>query len=163
MTRVYMDISIGGAPAGRMVFQLFSDRLPKTCENFRALCTGEKGFGFANSIFHRVIRGFMAQGGDFTRGDGRGGKSIYGDRFADEGFIFKHTKRGQLSMANCGPDTNGSQFFITFVATPHLDGHHVVFGEIVEGMSVLDAIEKNPCDRSDRPTREVKITACGQL
>ncbi|KAK2947786.1 putative Peptidyl-prolyl cis-trans isomerase B [Blattamonas nauphoetae] len=163
MSRVYMDISIGGQPAGRLVFQLYSDKLPKTCENFRCLCTGEKGFGYANSSFHRVIRGFMAQGGDFTRGNGTGGKSIYGDRFADEGFPVKHTKRGQLSMANAGPNTNGSQFFITFVQTPHLDGKHMVFGELVEGMNVLDAIEKNPTQPGDRPIKEVKITASGQL
>ena len=104
----------------------------------------------------------MAQGGDFTTNDGRGGKSIYGDRFADEGFMYRHTKRGLLSMANAGPNTNGSQFFITFVATPHLDGHHVVFGELIEGMNVLDAIERNRCGRGDRPIKDVKVENCGQ-
>lgn len=105
----------------------------------------------------------MAQGGDFTTNDGRGGKSIYGDRFPDEGFYFKHSKRGMLSMANAGPNTNGSQFFITFVPTPHLDGHHVVFGELVEGGEVLDAIEANPCARNDRPVKDVKVVDCGTL
>ncbi|KAA6368094.1 MAG: putative Peptidyl-prolyl cis-trans isomerase [Streblomastix strix] len=163
MTRVFFEITIGGKKVGeRLVFQLY-DKLPKTTENFRALCTGEKGFGFANSSFHRVIPGFMAQGGDFTRGNGTGGKSIYGEKFNDEGFFFKHTKRGQLSMANAGPNTNGSQFFITFVATPHLDGHHVVFGELVEGMNILDAIERNKVGQNDKPIQEVKIIASGQL
>jgi len=162
--QVYFDISIGGQPTGRLTFELFADVVPKTAENFRALCTGEKGFGFAGSNFHRVIEGFMAQGGDFTRGNGTGGKSIYGEKFEDENFTLKHTKRGQLSMANAGRNTNGSQFFITFEATTHLNGKHVVFGEITgpDSAAVLDKIEANPAPGS-KPTKPVKIEASGQL
>ncbi|KAF8339916.1 cyclophilin-like domain-containing protein [Cantharellus anzutake] len=160
----YFDISIGDQPVGRIVFSLYSDIVPNTAENFRALSTGEKGFGFAGSFFHRVIPEFMAQGGDFTRGNGTGGKSIFaGGQFKDENFIAKHTKRGLLSMANAGPNTNGSQFFITFVATSFLDKKHVVFGEVVEGWGVLDLIEKNKTDKNDKPLKAVRIDASGQL
>jgi cyclophilin family peptidyl-prolyl cis-trans isomerase len=151
--------------------ELYADTTPKTAENFRALCTGERGISshsnkllhYKGSTFHRVISGFMAQGGDFTKGDGTGGESIYGVRFNDENFIHKHTTRGQLSMANAGPNTNGSQFFLTFKDTPHLNNRHVVFGRVVEGMDVLRIVEMVATDSSDRPKTALIVADCGQL
>jgi len=167
--KVFFDVTIGGSPAGRIVFELFADTVPKTAENFRALCTGEKGMGksgkplhFKSSSFHRIIPNFMIQGGDFTRGNGTGGESIYGEKFADENFKLKHTTPGLLSMANAGPGTNGSQFFITTAVTSWLDGKHVVFGKVVEGMDIVKKMEA--CgSQSGTTSKPVAIANCGQL
>jgi cyclophilin family peptidyl-prolyl cis-trans isomerase len=162
--KVALDIRIGDEDAGTIVLELFEDVTPRTAENFRALCTGEKGedLCYAGSPFHRIIPGFMIQGGDFTRGNGTGGKSIYGDRFPDENFEIRHTEAGLLSMANAGPDTNGSQFFITLDATPWLDGKHVVFGKVVEGMDVVRAMEAQG-SRSGQTDQPVVLENCKEL
>ena len=167
-SRVFFDVSIDNLDAGRIEIDLFCDT-PRTSENFRALCTGEKGVGrsgkalhFKDSIFHRVIPGFMAQGGDFTNHNGTGGESIYGARFPDENFKHRHTGPGILSMANAGPNTNGSQFFLCFDKFPHLDNKHVVFGQVSRGYETLGAIERFG-SRTGATSKIIKIKDSGEL
>merc|ERR1712054_154456 len=170
---VFMEVEISSVNIGRMIFKLHNDSCPKTCENFRSLCTGERGTGlttkrplhYQGAKFHRIIPGFMCQGGDFELGDGRGGESVYGGKFNDEpgGLALKHTKRGLLSMANCGVDTNGSQFFILFSPAHHLNGKHCIFGEMVDGDATLDAIEGVKTQSDDRPIAPILVARCGQM
>ncbi|PRT53006.1 Peptidyl-prolyl cis-trans isomerase [Wickerhamiella sorbophila] len=160
--KVYFDTAVDGKPLGRITFQLYDDVVPKTAENFRALCTGEKGYGYKESIFHRVIPQFMLQGGDFTNHNGTGGKSIYGARFPDENFAKRHDRPGLLSMANAGPNTNGSQFFITTVPCPWLDGKHVVFGEVTDGIEIVKKIESYG-SQTGKTSAQISITESGEL
>jgi cyclophilin family peptidyl-prolyl cis-trans isomerase len=161
--KVFLDIAVDGESAGRIEIGLYGSTVPKTADNFKQLCLGSKGFGFKNSIFHRIIPGFMAQGGDITAGNGTGGKSIYGARFEDENFDIAHGGAGTLSMANAGPNTNGSQFFICTADTPWLNGKHVVFGKVINGMDVVRKMESKGSQATGKPSAVVKIVDCGEL
>ncbi|KAJ1693091.1 hypothetical protein LUZ63_009789 [Rhynchospora breviuscula] len=168
--RVYLDVDIDGQHLGRIVIGLYGDAVPKTAENFRALCTGGKGNGttgkplhYKGTPFHRIIPGFMIQGGDILRGDGKGSESIYGGKFPDENFIIKHSHAGVVSMANSGPDSNGSQFFITTIKTSWLDGEHVAFGRVIHGMDTVFAIEGGAGTYNGKPRKKVVIVDSGEL
>ena len=163
----YFDISIGDTYIGKIVFQLFDEDVPKTCKNFRYLCStgilNKNKPSYQDTVFHRVIKDFMIQGGDITRGDGTGGYSVYGEQFDDENFNLTHNQPGMLSMANSGPNTNNSQFFITFKKTPWLDNKHVVFGIIISGFDIIKKIESYETDDKDRPVEDIIIKKCGLI
>lgn len=161
-SKCWFEMSVAGKVLGKLVFELYDDITPKTAENFFTICSGTKDLTYKGSPFHRIIPGFMLQGGDITRGDGRGGKSIWGEKFPDENFKVKHTKKYQLSMANAGPNTNGSQFFITVEKCTWLDGKHVVFGEVVEGFEIVDTLEKYGSD-SGTTSKKITVSDCGAL
>ena len=167
--KVFFDLVADGKNLGKLKFELFNDVVPKTAENFRALCTGEKGLSksgkklhYKGSSFHRIIPQFMAQGGDFTQGNGTGGESIYGEKFNDENFTTKHDVPGLLSMANAGRNTNGSQFFITFIKTPWLDNKHTVFGKVIDGLPLLQLLEASGSS-SGKPSKVITIQDCGEI
>ncbi|XP_057588598.1 peptidyl-prolyl cis-trans isomerase A-like, partial [Hippopotamus amphibius kiboko] len=159
---VFFDIAVGGEPFGHVSLELFADEVPKTAEDFRALSTGEKGFGYKDSCFHRIIPGFMCQGGDFTHHNGTGGKSICGEKFDDENFLLKHVDPGILSTANAGPNTSGSQFFICSAKTEWLDGTHVVFDKVKEGMNVVEAMERFG-SKNGKTSKKITVADCGQI
>ena len=158
---IFMIISVNGKPIGKIVFKLFEDIVPITCRNFKILSMNTNNLSYKGSPFHRIIKDFMIQGGDFTNEDGTGGISIFGEKFKDENFTLKHDRPYLLSMANAGPNTNGSQFFITSSKTPHLDGKHVVFGEVIQGFEIVDYLNNVRTGENDKPLDNIRIMNCG--